>query len=119
MKQICTVIACVFALFTASAQENNISTLEVGDVLVLGEPAGSHYKYVDVPRKNFIIKRGGIADMSSLSDRAVVITDISYGKETKITLKRKDGKKFFRVYNTFTANAEDALENGELRLAGK
>lgn len=117
MKQILFILACSLAVATMQAQESPIEKVQVGDVLVIGEPSGAHYKHVDVPRKNFIIKRGGIANMSTLTNQHVVVTDIWYGKNPEVTFKRADGKKFFRVYKTFTANLDVAIAAGELKFS--
>nr|WP_299387160.1 hypothetical protein [Allomuricauda sp.] len=116
MKQMFLILACFFALSAVQAQENYVDQVQVGDLLVFGEPAGTHYKFVDVPRKNFIIKRGGIADLSTLYNVSLTITDITYGKEPEVTFKRTDGKKFFRVYKSLSAQFNKAVEEGELKI---
>ncbi|RDY59521.1 hypothetical protein [Flagellimonas nanhaiensis] len=108
--------ACLLAFFSVQAQDNHVDRVQIGDQLVLGAPSGSHYKHVDVPRKNFIIKRGGIANLSALVNESVTITDISYGKTSLVTFKRTDGKKFFRVYKTLTARLNEAVDAGEVKI---
>ncbi len=46
-----------------------------------------------------------------------MVTAISENKkgETMVTLKRKDGRKFFRSYGTVDADLVGALNDGELR----
>ena len=109
-------ITCLLVICSLQAQENHVNQVQVGDELTLGTPSGAHYKHVDVPRKNFIIKRGGIADMSTLKNLPVTITDISYGKTSLVTFKRTDGKKFFRVYRTLTAKFNEAVDSGEVKM---
>ncbi len=119
MKTSYVLLMMAFTLFTGQAQENQAQLVKVGDELVLGEPSGSSFKHVAVPRKNFIIKRGGSPNVSSLKNARVTVTHISYGKKTQITFKKTSGKKFFRVYNTLTAHLEDAVESGELKIPKK
>ena len=116
MKTMYFFLMMAFTLLTVQAQESHVNRIQIGDQLTLGEPSGSHYKHVDVPRKNFIIKRGGIANMSALINEDITITDIAYGQTSVITFKRTDGKKFFRVYKTLTANLDGAIETGELKI---
>ncbi|WP_420401081.1 hypothetical protein [Flagellimonas sp.] len=116
MKQFIYTLAFTFICVGMQAQERYVDQIEIGDEIILGNPSGSHYKFVDVPRKNFIIKRGGIADLSTLNKTTVTITEIFNGKEPKVTFKRKDGKKFFRVYKTMTADFDKAVASGELKM---
>lgn len=119
MKTAYFFLIMAFTLVTGQAQENHVDRIQIGDQLTLGKPSGSHYKHVDVPRKNFIIKRGGIANMSTLINEGITITDIFYGKTAKVTFKRTDGRKFFRVYKTLTADFNRAVETGELKILGQ
>ena len=119
MKQVLFILIGLFAFTTVEAQKNLIDQVEVGDVLILGKPSSAHYKFVDVPRKNFIIKRGGIANISALNNQNIIITDVWHGKNPKVTFKRADGKKFFRTYKTLTANLDKAVASGELKLPNK
>ncbi|WP_190810043.1 hypothetical protein [Flagellimonas sp. S3867] len=96
------------------AQEKQTDLVEIGDKLVLGAPSTTNYSYINIPRKNFIIKRGGLPNTSSLINASIVVTAISYGEKTLITFKRTDGRKFFRVYKTLTADLAGGISTGEL-----
>lgn len=98
------------------AQQKQQVAVEKGTILTLDEPVSDQYRYVLFPRKNFIIKRGAIADMKSVHGLEVEVVDYEYTEkgDTKVTLKRRDGKKFFRNYITVDAYLEDALTSGEL-----
>jgi protein involved in polysaccharide export with SLBB domain len=102
--------------FALQAQQKQQIDIEKGTVLTLDEPVANEYRYVLFPRKNFIIKRGGIADMKSVLGLQVEVVDYEYTDkgDTRVTLKRKDGKKFFRNFKTVDAYLEDALTSGEL-----
>lgn len=108
----------MFSLFAhgLNAQENHTDLVKVGDQLVIGEPTGVSYQNINVPRKNFIIKRGGIPNMSTLKSSIVTITKISSSGNPIITFKRSDGKKFFKAYRTLTADLKTAISSGEMRL---
>lgn len=108
----------MFSLFAngLNAQENHTDLVKVGDQLVIGEPTGVSYQNINVPRKNFIIKRGGIPNMSTLKSSIVTITKISSSGNPVITFKRSDGKKFFKAYRTLTADLKTAISSGEMRL---
>ncbi|WP_396591469.1 hypothetical protein [Allomuricauda sp. R78024] len=108
----------MFSLFAngLNAQENHTDLVKVGDQLVIGEPTGVSYQNINVPRKNFIIKRGGIPNMSTLKSSIVTITKISSSGNPIITFKRSDGKKFFKAYRTLTADLKTAIGSGEMRL---
>lgn len=108
----------MFSLFAngLNAQENHTDLVKVGDQLVIGEPTGVSYQNINVPRKNFIIKRGGIPNMSTLKSSIVTITKISSSGNPTITFKRSNGKKFFKAYRTLTADLKTAISSGEMRL---
>ncbi|MGW9684236.1 hypothetical protein [Flagellimonas sp. 2504JD1-5] len=114
MKYLYTFLIAVLMTFSVSGQKNQMDVVAVGDELILGSPTGNRYTHVKVPRKNFIIKRGGLPNMASLKNTAIVVTDVVYGEKTLITFKRTDGRKFFRVYKTLSANLEGGIDSGEL-----
>lgn len=90
--------------------------VEVGDILVIGKTEGAQYEHLLFPKKNIIIKRGGIADMKQVAGLEVEVTSFSYDSSGKslVTLRRTDGGKFFRSFAEIQARFEPALEEGEL-----
>ncbi len=109
---------CALSIGTfAFAQENKQAPIQEGTVLTIAKPSTAEYQHIHFPRKNFIIKRGAIADMKSVYGKEVEVVAYSYTDEgdTKVTLKRTDGKKFFRNFRTVDAHLEDALSSGELK----
>ncbi len=98
-------------------QLTNAQTVAKGDIFILGEPSGARYLHIDFPRENIIIKRGGIANFKSVVDEEVIVESTAKDKNgfTKVTLRRKDGFKFFRHYSTVKADLEKALASTELR----
>ena len=103
--------------FNFMQTEPNAQEIQVNDVLVIQEPSGLDFKHIHFPKKNFIIKRGGIANMNQVAGKKVVVETISYDKDgaTLVTLRRQDGKRFFRAFPTVKASLEEALDSGELR----
>ncbi len=116
MRQIIFLLAIMFSVLNVTAQENYVDFVQIGDQLTLAEPSGSSYQHIDVPRKNFIIKRGGIANMATLVNSVVTVTEISNDTNPIVTFKRTNGKKFFRVYRTMTADLNGAIASGELKI---
>lgn len=116
MRTIIFLLVIMFSVPSITAQENYVDLVQVGDQLTLAEPSGSTYQHIDVPRKNFIIKRGGIANMATLKNSVITVTEISNDSNPVITFKRTNGKKFFRVYRTMTADLNGAIASGELKF---
>ncbi len=116
MRNIIFCILFVLSVSLIQAQQKEQLNIKKGDVLTIEEPSASDYQHVHFPRKNFIIKRGGIADMKTVLGKKVEIIDYTYTSDgsTEVTLKRLDGKKFFRKFTTIKADLEDALSTDEL-----
>lgn len=116
MGNITFCILFVLSVSLIQAQQKEQINIQKGAVLTIEEPSASDYQHVHFPRKNFIIKRGGIADMKTVLGEKVEVINYTYTSDgsTEVTLKRLDGKKFFRKFPTIKANLEDALSAGEL-----
>lgn len=115
MKKLIFSVFAVFSFVFASAQ--TVSTdVKIGDTFVISSPESSDFEHINFPQNNFIIKRGGIANIRNVVGSTVEITDLKENKqgETEVRLQRTDGKKFYRKFPTVTANLKEALENGEL-----
>jgi len=115
-----SILSFIFILgmvMSLAAQEKPSQDIREGSVLTINNPSSSSYQHIDFPRKNFIIKRGGIANMKALRGKKVQVVAFAYGSDgsTEVTLKPLDGGKFFRNFPTVTAHLEDALQSGELR----
>lgn len=107
------ILAVLLPLGTIQAQAPQVTE---GMVLEIVKPQGD-FQHLQVPRKNFIIKQGGLANMYSLHGNRVVVEKVQQlGDQHKVVLRRKDGRKFFRVYPTLTAHWPEAVQAGELRL---
>lgn len=93
-------------------------TINKGDVIEIADPSASTYKYINLPRPNFLIKRGGIANFNRLKGQKIVITEVEITKDCKreIRIKRQDGKKFFNTLKKMSIDLEKAMETGEIKI---
>jgi hypothetical protein len=108
----------LFAMTSWMNAQETYPNLVKGDIVILGNPKGSDYHYIDFPRKNSIIKRGAIANFNALIGKKLVVEHIETNKTGTVvaSLKRKDGQKFFRFFPTVKANLNGALNSGEIKL---
>lgn len=114
------VIVLLFSINLLHAQANASQTntkVKVGDVFQIGKPETNKYKYIDFPKANFIIKRGGIANYKRVEGEKVVVTSVKEKKDgsTKIKIKRVDGKRFFGSHSIVAVDFFGAMESGELQ----
>lgn len=114
-------IALLFSVSVLNAQDNvNVvqSDVEVGDVFEIGKPETNTYKYINFPRANFIIKRGGIANYKRAEGQKVVVTSIKEKKDgtTLVKIKRTDGNRFFGSHPVVSVDFKEAVESGELEV---
>lgn len=113
------IVACIFAFLTlgVSAQEKKID-VKKGDVFEIASPSGQEFKHINFPKKNFVIKRGGIADDKLVYGEEVIVTSVSLNKEgsTEIRIKPKDGGRFYNALRSVQVDFEDAIRTGELKV---
>ena len=114
-----TIIAFGLMLISLSfnAQVVSDSDISVGDKLTVGELTNGTFKFIKLPKANFIIKKGGLANYKSIEKSTVVISNIEKDKKgnTIVELKRNNGKKFFNAIWTIKADLKPALDSGELK----
>ncbi|MDT0606626.1 hypothetical protein [Croceitalea rosinachiae] len=116
MKRIFFILVILCATVRMHAQEDFSDLVKIGDQLIISKPSQNRYQFIDIPRKNFIIKRGGIANMGSLKNMIVTITEIGDSDNPKVRFKKSSGGKFFLAYRTLTANLNGAINSGELKI---
>ncbi len=109
----------LLAFLTLEVQSNTNptqNTIEVGDVLTIGNPSAQKYQHIKFPKTNFIIKKGGIPNYKALAGSNVTVTYVEKKEDgtTVITLKKEDGKKFFNTITVVKADFEKALEEKEI-----
>lgn len=113
-----TMFFIIFAILCISYQAFGQSQeVQVGDILTIEAPSGDEYQYIHFPKRNFIIKRGGIPDMDMVRDLEVEVVNVTYskGNKTLVTLKRVDGGRFFKSLFSVKADYDGALNAGELK----
>lgn len=115
MKKAALLILGLFLALQLNAQQEG-GTHAVGDLMLIKAPSSGSYEHLYFPRKNIIIKRGGIANFKSVVGTRVVISKILKDENgvTDVILKRADGRKFFSYLPNVKANLKKALSHGEL-----
>lgn len=114
------VITAMFSASVLTAQTNDTDVaqnkVEIGDVFEVGRPAANQYKYINFPKPNFIIKKGGIANYKRVEGNMVIVTSIKDKKDgtTQIKMKRTDGTRFFGTHPVVSADFTEAVSSGEL-----
>jgi len=107
-------------LFLSFSTSNTIAQEQpkIGDILIVSENTGNIYKHIDFPRLNSVAKKTGLASYKSVHYIEVEITEIAENKHGKqyVNLKRVDGKSFFNLKKTVTANYQKAISSGELKV---
>lgn len=90
--------------------------VQIGDVLILGKASAQDYQHIRFPKTRFIMKKGGIANYKKLNGMQVIITEIEKDSKggTLITIKRKDGKKFFGVVSSTKVHYENGIKSKEI-----
>ena len=74
-KNIRFAIALIF--FTVTIYSQNISSpIAVGDVFVVGAVENNNYTYINFPKPNIIIKKGGLVNFKNVVGKKVVVTSI-------------------------------------------
>ncbi len=116
MKMRLKIVIFTLTLFSAIAAIQ-AQDVQIGQELTIETPSDHEYRFIYFPRKNFIIKQGGIADLKMVRNLKVIVTDLEYreGTKTLVTLKRKDGGRFFNALFSVKADLDRALNAGELK----
>lgn len=113
------IVASLIALGTLgmSAQESKIN-VNVGDVFEIASPSGQEFQHIHFPKKNFIIKRGGIASDKLVYGEEVVVTKVTTTKDgsIEVRIKRTDSGRFYNALRSVTVNFEEAINSGELKI---
>lgn len=92
---------------------------EIGDRLLIQSPENTTYTAVNMPKLNFVVKKGGVANYKSVQNTLVEVVKISQNKkgESVVTLQRVDGAKILGLKKSVSANYDQALQLGELKKA--
>ncbi|MDP5044185.1 MAG: hypothetical protein NWQ06_04305 [Leeuwenhoekiella sp.] len=119
MKTILFTMLIAFGSLSLQAQKQcDTPDLKVGDVLKISGDTNTTFQHINFPKKNFIIKRGGIVDYKKLNNKEVEITGVQHeeGCISKIDVKLADGSKFFNAVSAVSINLKGALSTGEVTL---
>ena len=106
---------CGVTLLQASTT-TEIDDLEVGSVLMIGSPSANLYEHIELPRMNFIIKKGGIPNYKTLFQSKVVVSKMQVMPDGSkvVHLKRHNGKRFFNSHSYIKAKLKEAIDTEEL-----
>lgn len=110
-------VCLLFTLFISSILMAQDSTpAQVGETFKIEALDDSRYSHLKLPRPNFIIKKGGIVDYSTLAGTLVTVAEVrtKNENETVVVLVRKDGKKFFGSFPQIKADYKKALNSGQI-----
>tara|TARA_R110002049_G_scaffold117704_6_gene271334 strand:- start:3116 stop:3487 length:372 start_codon:yes stop_codon:yes gene_type:complete len=108
-------VSCISFATTHSITDSFNNDPSVGDVLKINTPKSVSFKYIDFPKLNFIVKRGGIANYKSVYGELVIVKKvIDKNDDIHVVLERKDGKKFFGYLKQVTANYTESIKAGEI-----
>ncbi|XLS29470.1 dihydroorotase [Flavobacteriaceae bacterium M23B6Z8] len=90
---------------------------KTGDTYVIKAVDNGDYQFINFPKKNFIIKRGGIANMKSVAgvEVKVLYSALNNNGVEVATIERTDGRTFFGAFRTVTVALKDAVNSGELQ----
>ncbi|WP_295180702.1 hypothetical protein [uncultured Christiangramia sp.] len=110
----------ICGLVSYQVNATNIDTNpEIGDRLLIQSPENTTYTAVNMPKLNFVVKKGGVANYKSVQNTLVEVVKISQNKEGEniVTLQRVDGAKILGLKKSVSANYDQALQIGELKKA--
>ncbi len=108
-----------FALYTLglfAQSEATTVAVSIGDVYKIGPSETATYKHLDIPKPNIIRKRGGLPNQKDIQGLVVEVTGFKEKDgTTEVTIKPKDGTRFFGSHKWIKADLNAALAAGELQ----
>lgn len=116
MRRLLLIAFLIMSGLTIQAQETQ--NIEVGTIVTIEKPSTTDFNYIHFPRKNFIIKKGGIVNYHREFGEKVEIIALETKKDgtRQARLKRTDGRKFFQSHASVWADIDQAIEAGEIRI---
>lgn len=118
MKNILIINFLLFFSFQLSGQSSEQISGEkfaIGDTYFIGQPSGQDYNHIKFPRRNFIMKRGGLPNYKNLIGKEILVTGTRVRNDRQeVTIKRMDGLNFFGSYPEVKVDIENAIQSGEL-----
>ena len=112
------ILSSVLALFVTvfMYSQSSTSTINSGDVFLIGNATDNNYKHINFPRANIIIKKGGIVNYKNIKGEKVVITSFKETNSGKrvATIKLVEPRNFFNSHKYVTVDIDEAIKNKEL-----
>lgn len=109
--------ALLMSFFTGIVySQSSNSNITIGDVFTIGEVYNNNYKYINFPRHNFIMKKGGIASYKNIKGEKVEVASIKEKKDGSLvaTIKLTSKRSFFNSHKYVTVDINEAIRNKEL-----
>jgi len=114
------ILILITTLFTSAFiySQGVTQNISSGDVFLIGSVSNDNYKYINFPRANFIIKKGGLVNYKNIRGAKVEITSIDEKTDGNVeaTIKLVAPRKFFNSHKYVTVSIYDALKNKELLM---
>ena len=110
---IALLLSFISTIFYAQSSD---SSIKVGDILTIGEVYNNNYKYINFPKPNFIIKKGGIVNYAKNISKKVEVILIKEREDGRIiaTIKLTSKKLFFNSHKYVTTDVNEAIRTKEL-----
>lgn len=115
MKKLLLFAILIFFATNSQAQK---ASLEVGSILTIEKPTTSEFNHIHFPKKNFIIKNGGLVNYQREFGQKVEVIALETKSDgtRQARIKRIDGRKFFQSQASVLVDLDKAIEAGEIRV---
>ncbi|WP_430411999.1 dihydroorotase [Kordia sp.] len=110
-------LALMIGLFSnvIYAQSSN-SDIKIGTIFTIGKVVNNSYEFINFPKANFIVKKGGIANYTNVVGEKVEVTSVKENKDGSLiaTIKLTSKKLFFNSHKYVTVAIDEAIKGKEL-----
>lgn len=105
-------LTIVFSSFSSHYDQD----ITIGEELTISEPSSNSYVYIQFPKNNFILKKGGTLNFKSLVGTKVIVDEImkSENGETIVKVKKKNGGSFLHSLKTLNIAYNNAIKYAEI-----
>ena len=109
-------LTLLFLIPVFTSAQDSTADYNSGDVFIVGDKKYNNYKYIDFPKPNFIIKKGGIVNYKNIKGEKVIISSVDEKSDGTIQaiIKLAKSRKFFNSHKFVSVDISKALENKEL-----
>lgn len=113
-------VVFLFSVCALQAQDNANtipSDLEVGAIFEIGRPETNTFEHIDFPSADYIVKKGGNANLRSVEGTEVMVTSLKKKSNgiTQVKVATMDGSRFFGIQKQVTVDFDEAIKSGELQ----